>query len=89
MVFLSTQLLSESPTAQGVMRTDGVWSDVEKHLVLEQGAAGTATAFASSSCRAAAAAAAAHAGHLQRGRVEAAAVGNATAVDIKPQPRRR
>ena len=33
------------------MHTDNVWSDVEKHLVLEQGAAGTATAFASSSCR--------------------------------------
>ena len=33
------------------MCTDDVWSDVDKHLVLEQCAAGTATAFASSSCR--------------------------------------
>ena len=33
------------------MRTDDVWSNVDKHLVLDQGAAGTATAFASSSCR--------------------------------------
>ena len=28
------------------MRTDDVWSDVEKHLVFEQGAAGTAAASA-------------------------------------------